>query len=142
MATLQDIIDQIQDVTGGLTGVRSAPDKPPDNAAAWPVVVAYASSGQWRGGDPPQLMTGIHNITVQMHVPRKDLARDTALLMAYAKSLPNAIYKAWLVSGTLPALASIREINYRLRDDLMIGETQTLCLEWLVAGVRTQDIVT
>jgi hypothetical protein len=141
VATLQEIIDQIQDVTGALSGVRSAPDEPPELVSAWPAVIAYSASGQWRGGDPPQIMNGTHTIVIQMHVPRKDLARDVATLMGYAKSLPNALFKAWLVDGTLTAMNYIREINYRLRTDQTIGETPTVCIEWTVAGVNTRDII-
>jgi len=47
MATLQSAIDEIQTEVRALSGIRSAPDEPPDQMGAYPFAVAYAGKGVW-----------------------------------------------------------------------------------------------
>jgi len=87
MATLQAVIDQIQDEIGALSGIRAAPHEPPESMSAYPFAVAFVKSGNWTLGKPAGCMTGLHDIVVELHIARKDLARDYAAAMAYAKSV-------------------------------------------------------
>lgn len=139
MATLQDAIDQIVDAVGVLTGIRHAPDEPTDKAPAFPAIMAYAESGHY-SHMPIGVMTGVHTITVELMVARKDLPRDVAAAMAYAKSIPNAIYKAHK-AGTLTAVEEIGDINYSFGPMAWGGE-DCIGFKFKVAGVKTQDSIT
>lgn len=138
MATLQQVIDQIQDTVGAISGIVSAPHEPPDQVSQWPFVAAYVKSGTWILGKPAGQMTGLHNIVVELHIARKDLPRDVTKAMTYAKSVPNAIGKAWLVSVTLSALEAIGPIEYEFTE-MEWGGVITLGFRWTLTAVKTID---
>ena len=75
MATLQDIIDQVQDEMESLPGVRAAPDEPPDQINVFPFVVTYADNGEYYIG-PPELIGIADNGAHHVHVRRARLGRS------------------------------------------------------------------
>jgi len=140
MATLQQIIDDIQDATAAVsTNIRAAPDEPPDQMSAYPFVVAFASSGEY-SWLPGPVMKGLHNIAVQLHVSHQDQARDVAVAMVYAKAIPNAIFAA-LVSDLLAGTCdTFTTISYTF-GGMEYGGVPTLGFQFLVEGVKTKDAV-
>ena len=139
MATLQQTIDQIQDAVGAISGIRLAPDEPPDSAPTWPIAIAYVQSGVF---EPlaAEHMQGLHDIAVDLHVPHKDLSRDVAKLMTYVKAIPNAIYGI-LYDGTIMTTAlTFQQISYTLTTGV-IAEQPTVVLRYVVEGVKTTDAV-
>ena len=139
MATLQAIIDEIQDQVGAISGIRGAPDEPPDSINAFPFAVAYVESGEYLIG-PPQVMTGLHTIIVELHVARKDLKRDVAQVMLYAKSVPNAIFAAH-ADSTFTAFQTLTGIRYEF-GPLDWGDLQTIGFRFRLEGVKSQDEIT
>lgn len=139
MATLQLAIDQIQDEVGALSGIRGAPDEPPDSINVFPFAVCYARSGSYYIG-PPDVMTGLHTIVLELHVARKDLARDVATAMGYAKSIPNAIYSA-LKDGSLTAISTLGDIRYEFVPMTWAGQ-DTIGFRFYIEEVKTQDAIT
>ena len=138
MATLQAVIDQIQDEIGALSGIRAAPHEPPESMSAYPFAVAFVKSGNWTLGKPAGCMTGLHDIVVELHIARKDLARDYAAAMAYAKSVPNAIGSAWLVDVTMTSLDAIGSIAYEFGQMSWAG-IDTIGWRWTIRDVKTID---
>lgn len=136
MATLQDAIDQIQAVVGAVSGIRKAPDEPPDQLNEFPFAVCMAASGSFRVG-PPEIMQGVHTLVLEVHVARRDLTRDIQRLMPFAKSVPAAILAAY-AAGTLTAVQVIGGIRYEL-GALGWGGFETLGLRFWIEDVKTQD---
>ena len=68
MATLQAAITQIQALTEAVSGVRAAPDEPPDQISHFPFVACFPESGYYTPGAPAGMMQGLHNIVVEVHV--------------------------------------------------------------------------
>ena len=139
MATLQEAIDEIQDQIGAISGIRGAPDEPPDSINAFPFAVAYVESGEYYIG-PPQVMTGLHTVVVESHVARKDLERDVARAMPYAKAIPNAIFAA-LTNSTFTAFQTLGAIAYEF-GPLDWGDVQTIGFRFRLEGVKSQDEIT
>ena len=139
MATLQAIIDEIQDQVGAISGIRGAPDEPPDSINAFPFAVAYVDVGEYHIG-PPNLMTGLHTIIVELHVARKDLERDVGRAMVYAKSIPNAVFAA-LKDSTYTAFQTLERITYEF-GPLDWGDLQTIGFRFRLEGVKSQDEIT
>lgn len=138
MATLQAAIDQIQSAVGGISGIRKAPDEPPDKLSQFPIAVAYASEGVY-GMGPAGSMTGVHTIVVELHVARKGMPRTVQQSMVYGKSIPNAIYDA-LMEGNLSAISTLGTIRYEY-GTLGWGDLATFGFRFFVEGVKTQDEV-
>jgi hypothetical protein len=141
MATLQAVIDQVQDVIAQISGVRAAPHEPPDSIAVYPFAVAFVKSGTWKLGQPTGCMTGMHDIVIELHLERKDLARDVARAMAYAKSVPQAIGDAWLVHVSLTALEAIGSLSYEF-GPLSWNGIDTMGWRWTLRDVKTIDSLT
>jgi hypothetical protein len=139
MATLQAVIDQVQDVIGAISGIRAAPHEPPDSISQYPFAVAFAKSGSWTFGNPTGQMKGIHDITIELHTGvRKDLARDVTTAMGYAKSVPNAIGKAQLITVSLSALQAIGSMDYEFGPMAWNG-IDTIGWRWTLRGIKTVD---
>jgi hypothetical protein len=138
MATLQQAIDQIVDAVGVLTGVRHAPDEPTDKIPAYPAMMTFLQGGVYHNR-PIGVMTGVHTVLVEVVVARKDLERDVQTVMGYAKSVPNAIYKAH-AAGTLTAIEEIGDISYEF-GPMSWGGANLIGFRFKVDGVKTQDTI-
>ena len=99
--SLQTAIADVQTSIAAITGIRLAPNYPPEDAAVYPFVVAYAGSGEFRTGEPAGLMKYLGSIIVDLHVARKDLPRDAEKAMTYHESIPNCILTDSTLGGTV-----------------------------------------
>lgn len=131
-------IGQIQDLIGALTGVRAAPDQPVEKMSILPLSLCYVGPGDWlnyvNGGKQ-----FVGDIMVELHVPRKDLARDMSRLMSYVESVPNEIMSDPTLGGTVASVNGVRcngisQINNA-------DGTSTLALIWAV-HVKMQNALT
>ena len=138
MATLQDAIDQIQGQVAAISGIRSAPTEPPDKPGAFPFAVCFTRSGVYQIG-PPEVMTGLHVICVEVHVARRDLPRDVRAVMAYAKSIPDKIFSA-LKASSLTAISTFGDIRYEF-GPMAYGGQDTIGFRFLLEDVKTQDTI-
>ena len=138
MATLQQAIDQIVDAAGAVSGIRFAPDEPNDQTPTFPALLTFCERGTYRHS-PIGVMTGSHTILLELHVARRDLARDVAAAMAYAKSIPNAILNAHKTSA-LTAIEEIGEIGYEFGPMTWAGQ-DTIGFRFRIQGVKTQDTI-
>lgn len=140
MATLQEAIDQIQDIVGAISGIKSAPHEPPEKLSAYPFAVAYLGTGEFRAGPGRGAYTGEHSIILELHVARKNLAYDVARAMAYAKSIPNALFDAH-ADGTFTAFgAMVGPIRYEF-GPLGWGGAETIGFRFTIEGVSTRDTI-
>jgi hypothetical protein len=138
MATLQEAISQIQAEVKGISGIREAPETPPESINQFPFAICFARTGEYRIG-PAQVMTGLHTIVLELHVARKDLTRDVPTAMKYAKSIPLTIMEA-LFEGTLTAISTLERIRYEF-GPLNWGATETIGFRFYIEGVKTQDTI-
>lgn len=140
MATLQQAIDQIQDIIGAMSDIRAAPDEPPERMNRYPFAVCYAGDGVYALA-PPDTMTGLHNIILELHVARKNLPRDVSTAMGFAKSIPNAIFKGW-TDGNISAIQTFEQISYAFGVLETWPDIPTVGFRFTIENVKTQDEVT
>ena len=142
MATVQEAIDQIAADLRALTGIRGAPDEPPEQMAVYPFIVCYTRSGSWEIA-PVGVRKGLHNIAVELHVARKDLARDVQGAMAYSDSVPNALLKALTTSGDRFAstISTFQRISYTFGPMEWAGQA-TIGFRWTLEGVKIENEIT
>ncbi|RPI96981.1 MAG: hypothetical protein EHM39_10290 [Chloroflexi bacterium] len=139
MATLQQAIDEIQAVVGAVPGIRQAPTVPPEDLSFFPFAVAFVEAGEWIIG-PPELMTGLHTVVIELHVARKDLPRDVTAAMRYAKAIPNAILDAHR-KAEFTAFQTFERITYEFAA-LGWNDTATLGFRFRIERLKTQDAIT
>lgn len=133
---LREAINQIQDITGAEgTGIRKAPDNPPEKFSSFPVAVCHPVSGFYR---PDSMRTAVHEIALWILVARKDLPRDVSASLPYGDSISDAIYDAY-VAGTLDEIDAMGNIRYTF------GEVEwggLKCIGWAftIEGVKIQGV--
>jgi hypothetical protein len=92
MTTLTTVLTAIQTAMGALSGIKFAPDYPPENAADFPFVTTYVDT--FRGVlKPAGDFTMLYNIRVELHVAKKDLPEDIQHLLAYPEIVANCLFK-------------------------------------------------
>lgn len=96
MSTAQNVINEIMRIIGGLSGIKGAPDFPPEDAANFPFAIAYEGPGSYEwgtaGGNYGE-MRAMLSVIVELHVARIDLPKDIQKASFYSDAIPNAIMK-------------------------------------------------
>jgi hypothetical protein len=133
--SLVDAIKDIQYTISSIPGIRSAPDDPPEDATAYPFVVAYAGSGEFRTGEPAGQMLYLGSIIVDLHVARKDLPRDAEKAMTYHESIPNDILEDTTLGGTISTCGPVSCSGLIA---MSYGGQDTLGLRFTVQNVKIQ----
>jgi hypothetical protein len=143
MATLQQVIEEIQADLRAISGIRAAPDQAPDQINLFPFVVAFPGPGRWYSNVPGNKIL-LASIIVELHVARKDLARDIQAAMEFAESIPNALLKPVATeTGDCfnNTIATFGEITYTF-GPLGWGETDTFGWRWTINNVKLQSNIT
>lgn len=109
--TIVAAIQGIQDIVIAQTGVRGAPDNPPDKIAqAEPYAVCMAGSGTVDYNDG--LTTYRQTLRLWLTVAHKDTPRDDATILPYGDSVPYALWADQTLSGSVDSITAIRTVGY------------------------------
>ena len=103
---LANAVAAVQDIVGAISGIRGAPDTPPDQINMFPFSIAYPTSGDWRR---TRIGTreGVQSIAVELHFSRTGLARDVAEALPYGDSVVEALLANLSLSGAIFDLNNI-----------------------------------
>lgn len=105
---LQDAIAALQDIVGGISGIKAATDQPPEAINQYPFALAYPSVGkEVRISD---FRKGIHTIVCEIHFSRQNLPKAIALATPYLDTFMNAVFSNPTLSGTVSTIQE--EIRY------------------------------
>ena len=140
--TLAAVIAEIQDEVGSVTGIRVAPDYPPDDLSIFPFAVCYPAMGTLIQ-EPPELMTGLHDIVIEIHVARKDLPRDVESVIGYVDTIPLELFGA-IYNSAFSTIRTFEQIDYTfgVLDWTGTGEGTTIGWRFTLRAVKTQDAIT
>lgn len=132
MTTLVAAIAAIQDVAGAMSGIRIAPDYAPDAVNVFPAVICYAARGRAGGLGGSTSVEAHHTIYCEIHVARKDLARDLETLMPYVETFTNDILEDVTLGAAVDCIDG--EITWELLERTMdaAGAVKTLCLRFTI----------
>ncbi len=101
---LQSAIEDLQSTIGAITGVKAAPDNPPDvPSGQWPFSIAFPRTGEFQGGGNAQVV-GLHTIVVQLHYHRQDLSRSYETIIPYLETVIEAILADVTLGGTVTTI--------------------------------------
>lgn len=95
-------------LANNITGLRYAPDYPPENASAFPFMVIAPESGSFEIGQNDA--TANHVMRIQIHVARKDLGRDIETVLPYGDLIKDTIGRNLQLGGTIDGL--VGEVSY------------------------------
>ncbi len=130
--TLQATVEWIQDQTGALSGIRTAPDFPLEQVGAFPFVVAYMGGGTFEKGEAGGIVER-HDFIIELHIARKDLPRDIEKAVAYVDSIPAAIMADSTLGGTVLQFESI---VYEFAPEMFWDAVKTIGFRFTVTGAE------
>lgn len=103
--SITDAVSNIQALAAAMTGIRIAPEHPTDAVAAWPAVLSYVGACDVSQSSLTH-RTRIFTIVTEIHVPRKDLARDVKRLENYPTDFPDQIFSDPTLDGAVDVVQS------------------------------------
>ncbi|MHC4334128.1 MAG: hypothetical protein ACYSUV_10315 [Planctomycetota bacterium] len=137
---LKEAVAEIVDELQTISGIRRVPDAPPENNDQFPFAVVYPLTGTFQQ-EMTQFMKGLHNINIELHVARKDLPRDYALVMNLFDTIPYEIFKKQK-DGDFSNLSTIGgPIEYTF-GPLSWAGVETLGVTYTISGVKVETAVT
>lgn len=100
MGTMNDVIVAIRNDLYDLPGIRAVAESVPDSLHAYPAVVVYPVSMNWRlgshsGDSGKPMRVGMYTIGIELVLARKDLGRDVDTLMAFCDDLPDFLFRGF-----------------------------------------------
>lgn len=130
---LRQVVEQIADAVRAVEGIRSVPNSPPDSASAFPFVVVYPANGVnlWNTAED---LRSLHDIKIDLHLARRDLAFDTKTAIDFAEAIPNAIAYAFK-NGDMPAATTIGDFDYTF-SNLSYAGVETIGFSWTLNAVK------
>lgn len=127
MTTLADVLTAVRDALAldATLAALDRPENPPDKLNL-PAMIVYGTNGaiapathdgRWHGG---------HTVTIEIHVPRTDLARAYARLMTYQPLVSRRLIAGFAANrfaetlvrlGSNSAAAAGEPLRYRIEND-------------------------
>jgi len=102
MMALSDAIGEVQSIVGALSGIKGAPDNPPESINQFPFSLCYAYRGEWQRMS--DWKKGLHTIVCEIHFSRQNLPKAIEMAMPYAESVPNALLGNPTLNGTVDTI--------------------------------------
>jgi hypothetical protein len=108
LPTLVAICAAVQDVVGAVTGIRMAPDTPPeDNAIGGISGYCYPGTGTFTQITAGRAQ-GLHTLHLVILTPRRHLRTDYARIVGLGDTVPRALLTAGTLAGTIIQTNGIR----------------------------------
>lgn len=76
MASIKGAITALQNIIREVEGINDASQEPPENLGVYPYAVAYPGGGFMQIGAPAGVVKSVHDIILEVHTGRVDLAYD------------------------------------------------------------------
>ncbi len=139
ITALDDAVDEIINELKTISGIRRVPDEPPENNEQFPFLVGMPGEGTYTQG-PAQVMKGLHDVRLELHVARKDLPRDYRQVMNLIDEIPYQLMKR-LNDGGWSNLATFGVITYTF-SFLEWANVDTLGVIYTITDVKVQTAIT
>lgn len=112
MTTPQAAIERVQWHLGRLSGVKQAPDYPPESMSQFPFGLAYLRDGNatFEAG----WIKDVYTIVCELHFARQVLPADIAKAMPYNRLMLTALHGDPTLNGTVDTIISPVEWRFGL----------------------------
>jgi hypothetical protein len=147
MALAQDVINEIQKQVGSVSGIKAAPNYPPEDMSAFPFAVAYEGPGSWEwytSGGTYGSKKGLLTVIVEVHLARIDLPADAEKAAFYSDAIPNVILKGVRsdrLNSTITAMGKI-ESSGLIAMSWGSEQKNTLGFRFTVTGINIKSDIT
>ena len=137
MGTQLQIIQAVMDIVGAVSGIREAPDYPPEQLGDFPFAVAFPGEGTHSFGVVGERKF-LGNVVLEIHVSRVALPIAVENSIGFGDTIPNAL----LASPTLNGAADVFESVVQTFGELNWGDTQTLGFRFIVTNIKARTNIT
>lgn len=108
MPTIADAIDYIQTtIISNLSGIRKAPNRPPEKLSHFPYFVCFPQQGVIERDYSAGYQKENHTLIGELHVARKDLPRDVSGTIPFLRSITSALQDDPTLGGNVNNLGNI-----------------------------------
>jgi hypothetical protein len=137
--TQLQIVQAVQDIVSAVSGIREAPDYPPEQLGDFPFAVAFPGEGVHSFGVVGERLF-LGNIILEIHVSRVDLPFAVENVIGFGDTIPNALMKFIVTAGgqCLNGTADTFENITQTFGQLNWGETQTLGWRFTLTNVKAR----
>lgn len=109
MPTLAQICAAVQDVVGTVSGIRMAPDIPPEQFPGGGVIgMVYPGTGTFQEITCGGRESGEHTLQLMVSTPREYLRKDWAKVIGLGDTIPRALFAAGTMTGTVIQVLEVR----------------------------------
>ncbi len=131
LTTLSQVVAALQDIAGAVSGVRSAPDTPPEQVPPLTVIaICRPDAGTFAYADAGSTLSGLHTLQLLVIKARVNLRTDDAIMLP----LGDAVAKAILADPTLGGLAVlVQEVRYTSYGGLATDYAEQPMYGWVFA---------
>jgi hypothetical protein len=137
MGTQLQVIQAIMDLVGSVSGIREAPDYPPEQMSDFPFAVAFPGEGVHSFGVVGERMF-LGNVMLEIHVSRVDLPNAVQNSIGFGDSVPNILMANPTLSGTADVFESVNQTFGALN----WGDTQTLGYRFTITNIKVRTNIT
>lgn len=137
--SLQAAIYEIQAEMRKVSGVKNAPNEPPESTDNFPFVATFPGTGEITAvahGDKK----GLHNVNIELHVTRKDLPIDMRKAIPFVELIADAILKA-RQAATFTEFDTFSGISYEFAA-MAWGNVETLGYRFTINDLKIREIIT
>lgn len=129
---IADLLNEIRDDLGTVPEVRRVYEDVPDSINEFPAIIVASMGGRcWvgshgRGAGTSPLMCQ-HEVRVEVHVPRKNLATDADTMTRLADAVTQHLYSGFVrdrYNGTMVTTGDPRSTNATGTLDYTVGPSQ------------------
>jgi len=144
--TLQGAIAEIQEVIRAVTGIRKAPNEPPESLnGVFPFVATYSQSGRLLIGEPSQTITTLADIIIELHLAREkgNLERVIQQSIDYVWHIPNALGNelySGMVTGGFEHIQTWGDMDYEY-GALGYDKLNTFGFRFTLRNVKLQRVI-
>lgn len=142
MGTQLQVIQAVMDIVGAVTGIREAPDYPPEQLSDFPFAVAFPGEGTHSFGVPGERLF-LGNVILEVHVSRASLPLAVENVIGFGDTIPNALMN-FTAAGNLPlnGTCDTFENVTQTFGELNWGDTQTLGYRFTITNIKARSNLT
>lgn len=131
MGTQLAVIQAIQDTVITVTGIREAPDYPPEQINDFPFAVAFPAEGVHSFSVPGERLF-LGSAILEIHVSRADLPTAVENSIGFGDSIPAALMADPTLSGTCDTFEDIQQFFGALN----WGDIQTIGYRFTIRNIK------
>ena len=136
--SLQSAIYEIQAKMREVSGVKNAPNEPPESTDNFPFVATFPGTGEITAvahGDKK----GLHNVYIEFHVTRKDLPIDMRKAVPYVDLIPDKLLES-RQDGSFTEFDTFGVISYEFTP-MAWGAVETLGYRFTINDLKIREII-